>query len=88
MYEIKYTRQAAKDIVNLKSAKLDGSAKELIAVIKNNPYQNPPIYEKLTGNLTGAYSRRINRKHRLVYQVFENENIIKVLSLWTHYENI
>ncbi len=88
MYEVKYTKQAQKDIPNLKSAKLDSTAKELIAVIKENPYQNPPPYEKLIGNLSGALSRRINRKHRLVYEVFEQEKVIKILSLWTHYESI
>ena len=86
MYNIIYTKTAVKDINNLKSAHLDKTAKALIDVIKNNPFQNPPPYEKLVGNLQGAYSRRINIKHRLVYEVIEEKKIIKILSLWTHYE--
>lgn len=86
MYSIVYTKKAAKDIQYLKSAKLDKKAKTLIEIIKENPYQTPPPYEKLQGDLLGAYSRRINIKHRLVYEVLENEEIIKIVSLWTHYE--
>ena len=71
MYTIVYTRKAASDIPKLKAAKLDRKAKALIEVIKNNPYQTPPPYEKLVGDLYGAYSRRINIKHRLVYEVLE-----------------
>ena len=88
MFDIKYTKQALKEIQNLKSANLDTTAKQLIEVIKDNPFQNPPPYEKLKGNLLGAYSRRINRKHRLVYEVLELENTVKIISMWTHYENI
>ena len=65
---------------------LDEKAKALISVIKENPFQNPPPYEKLVGDLNGSYSRRINVQHRLVYDVFEEEQTIKILSLWTHYE--
>ena len=86
MYEIVYTKTAAKDIPKLKSAHLDAKAKELISVIRENPYQNPPPYEKLVGDLKGPYSRRINGQHRLVYEVFEQEQVIKVVSLWSHYE--
>lgn len=86
MYEIVYTKTATKDISKLKSAHLDGKAKELIAVIRENPYQNPPPYEKLVGDLKGLYSRRINGQYRLVYEVFEREQIIKIVSLWSHYE--
>lgn len=75
-----------KDIPKLKSAKLEDKAKLLIEIIKKNPYTNSPRYEKLVGNLEGAYSRRINLKHRLVYEIFEEEKIIKIISLWTHYE--
>ena len=75
-----------KDIPKLKSAGLDTQAKTLITIIEKNPHQNSPPYEKLSGNLKGAYSRRINRKHRLVYQVFEEERTIKIISMWTHYK--
>lgn len=86
MYTIVYTRKAASDIPKLKAAKLDRKAKALIEVIKNNPYQTPPPYEKLVGDLYGAYSRRINIKHRLVYEVLEEVHTVKIISLWTHYE--
>ena len=85
-YAIVYTKQAVNDIENLKSAKLDGKAKKLIDIIKINPFQNPPPYEKLIGDLSGAYSRRINIKHRLVYEVNDKDNIIKIIRMWTHYE--
>lgn len=88
MYEIFYTKAAAKDIPRLKAAHLDGKAKALIALIKENPYQTPPSYEKLMGDLQGLYSRRINVQHRLVYEVFEAEKKIKIISLWSHYERI
>ena len=86
MYTIVYTRKAASDIPKLKAAKLDRKAKALIEVIKNNPSQTPPPYEKLVGDLYGAYSRRINIKHRLVYEVLEEAHTVKIISLWTHYE--
>lgn len=86
MYAIVYTKTALKDIPKLKAAHLDGKAKELIAVIRENPYQTPPPYEKLVGDLKGLYSRRINQQHRLIYEVFEREQTIKVISLWSHYE--
>lgn len=86
MYSIVYTKKAVNDIPNLKSAKLDKKAKDLIELIRENPYQTPPPYEKLQGDLQGAYSRRINIKHRLVYEVFEEEQTVKIISLWTHYE--
>lgn len=86
MYKIVYTKTAAKDVPKLKAAHLDATAKSLIEVIKNNPYQVPPPYEKLVGDLQGAFSRRINVKHRLVYEVFESEKAVKILSLWSHYE--
>ena len=88
MYTILYTKRTKKEIENLKSAKLDGTTLKLIEVLKNNPFQNPPPYEKLTGDLKNYYSRRINAQHRLVYQVFNDENIVKIVSLWSHYENI
>ncbi len=86
MYKIFYTKTAVKDIPKLKSAHLDKTAKALIEIIKENPYQNPPTYEKLVGNMSGLYSRRINIQHRLVYQVFEEEKSIKIISIWSHYE--
>ncbi|RDU71222.1 Txe/YoeB family addiction module toxin [Helicobacter brantae] len=85
-YQIFYTKKALEDIPKLKSAKLDTKAKNLILLIKSNPYQNPPPYEKLKGILQGAYSRRINIKHRLVYEIIEESKVIKIISLWTHYE--
>ena len=86
MYKITYTKAATKDIPKLKAAHLDSKAKALIEVIRKNPYQTPPSYEKLVGDLHGLYSRRINVQHRLVYEVFEEEQTIKIISLWTHYE--
>lgn len=85
-YQVFYTKKALEDIPRLKSAKLDTKAKNLISLIKNNPYQTPPPYEKLKGILQGAYSRKINIKHRLVYEVIEEDKAIKIISLWTHYE--
>ena len=86
MYRIVYTKTAAQDIQKLKAAHLDQKARALIEVIRNNPYQAPTCYEKLVGNLKGLYSRRINIQHRLVYEIFEEEKTIKIISLWTHYE--
>lgn len=86
MYTIVYTKKAAADIPKLNSAKLDTKAKALIEILRENPYQTPPPYEKLIGDLQGAYSRRINVKHRLVYEVLEEVNAVKIISLWTHYE--
>lgn len=88
MYTLKYHKKALKEITKLKENNLDIKAKRLIDLIKENPYQTPPPYEKLTGDLKGLYSRRINIQHRLVYQVFEAEKIIKIISLWSHYENL
>ena len=86
MYSIVYTNQAAGDIPKLKAARLDKKAKALIDLLRENPYQTPPPYEKLVGNLKGAYSRRINIQHRLVYEVVEDAKTVKILSLWTHYD--
>lgn len=86
MYEIFYTKKAKLDIPKIKAAKLDIKTKALIEIIKKNPYQNPPSYEKLLGDLEGAYSRRINIKHRLVYEVYEEEKVVKIISMWSHYE--
>jgi toxin YoeB len=81
-----YTRQAQKDVSKLAEAGLKQKATELLEILTRNPYQNPPPYEKLVGDLTGAYSRRINVHHRLVYQVLDAERIVKVIRLWSHYE--
>ena len=97
MYKIVYTKQATKDIEKLKSANIALKAKNLIEVIRKNPYQNPPRYEKLVGKLDGILSRRINIQHRLVYQVYEEpfeqdgvnyQGTIKVIRMWTHYDGI
>jgi Txe/YoeB family toxin of toxin-antitoxin system len=86
MYKIVFTKTAVRDITNLKAAHLDSKARALIDVIRENPYQSPPSYEKLAGDLKGLYSRRINLRHRLVYQVIEEAQTVKIISLWTHYE--
>lgn len=86
MWELYFTKQAKKDARNLASANLKPKAQTLLEIIQNNPYQTPPPYEKLVGDLNGAYSRRINIKHRLVYQILEEEMAIKVLRMWTHYD--
>ena len=86
MYKIVYDKKAVNDIPKLKAAGLDKKVKNLIEIIKENPFINPPPYEKLVGDLSGLYSRRINIKHRLVYQVYEDENAIKILGMWTHYD--
>ena len=88
MYKIQYHKKAVKEIEKLKMNRLDSKVKKLIDIIKENPYQNPPPYEKLTGDLKDYYSRRINIQHRLIYQVIEKENTVRILSMWTHYENV
>ena len=85
-YQLLYTKAAQKDAKNLSAAGLKDKALLLLAIVAENSFQNPPPYEKLIGDLLGAYSRRINIQHRLVYQVLEAEKIVKVLRLWTHYE--
>lgn len=86
MYAIVYTKTALKDIPKLKAAHLDQRAQALIEILRKNPYQTPPTYEKLIGDLKGLYSRRINIQHRIVYQVIEDERIVKITSMWSHYE--
>ncbi len=86
MYQIVYTKTAVKHIKNLKSAGLSDKAKRLVNIIRENPFQTPPPYEKLVGEMSGLYSRRINIQHRLIYQVYETEKTIKIISLWSHYE--
>jgi len=85
-WELVYTKQAQKDAKKLSSAGLKDKAQKVLDMVKVNPYQNPPPYEKLIGDLAGAYSRRINIQHRVVYQIYEEEKAIKVIRLWTHYE--
>ena len=86
MWELRYTNQAKKDAKKLASSGLKNKAQELLEIVSNNPYQNPPPYEKLVGDLAGAYSRRINIQHRLVYQVYQDIQTVKILRMWTHYE--
>ena len=86
MWSLHYTKQAQNDAHKLASSGLKENAQELLKLIENNPFQNPPPYEKLIGDLAGAYSRRINIQHRLVYQVLEEQKAVKVLRLRTHYE--
>ena len=86
MYSVFFTKQAQKDIPKLKAAHLDAKVKQLIEIIRENPFANPPAYERLIGDLQGAYSRRINIQHRLVYTVLESQKAVKILSVWTHYE--
>ncbi len=88
MYKIIYTKLAVKDIPKLKSANLDKKALALIDILREKPFQTPPPYEKLLGDLQGLCSRRINIKHRLVYQVLEQEKTVKIISMWTHYEKV
>lgn len=85
-WKLVYTKQAQKDAKKLAAAGLKQKAQELLVMLAGNPYQNPPPFEKLVGDLNGAYSRRINIQHRLVYQVLDEERVIKVLRLWSHYE--
>lgn len=83
MYRIVFTRQAVKDYENVRSSALGGKVKRLLSVLEEDPYQPP--YEKLVGDLAGAFSRRINLQHRLVYEVLEEEKAVKILRMWTHY---
>tara|TARA_Y100000813_G_C23995595_1_gene273316 strand:- start:365 stop:649 length:285 start_codon:yes stop_codon:yes gene_type:complete len=85
-WKLVYTKHAQKDAKKLSSAGLKPKAQELLALIAEDPYRKPPPFEKLVGDLAGAYSRRINIQHRLVYQVLEAERVVKVIRLWSHYE--
>lgn len=95
MYKIVFTKQAVKDLQKLKNAGISENAKDLVNIIRNNPYQNPPRYEKLVGNLEGVLSRRINYQHRLAYKVYEDnfeendmeyQGTVKIIRMWTHYD--
>ena len=81
-----FTKQAQKDAKKLRASGLKTQAERLLSILAKNPFQNPPPYEKLVGDLSGAYSRRINIQHRLVYQVLDDVKTVKVIRLWTHYE--
>lgn len=85
-WELVYTKHAQKDAQKLASANLKDKAVALLNVLRENPFQNPPPYEKLVGDISGAYSRRINIQHRLVYQVIDDQHTVKVLRMWSHYE--
>jgi len=86
MWRLVYTKQAQKDARKITAAGLQPKAEKLMDILRENPYKVPPPYEKLIGDLSGTYSRRINIKHRLVYQVIEEEKIVKVIRMWSHYE--
>ena len=86
MWTLYFTEQAQKDAGKLASSVLKTKAQQLLTILQSDPWQNPPPFEKLVGDLSGAYSRRINIQHRLVYQVLESEKAVKILRLWTHYE--
>ncbi len=97
MYRIVFEKQALKDLERLKTANISQKAKAIVDILRANPYQNPPGYEKLVGNLDGLYSRRINIKHRLVYQVYQEpvtidgvkyQGTVKIIRMWTHYDHI
>ncbi len=85
-WDIVFSKQALKDAKKLASSGLKPKAQELLAILATNPLQNPPPFEKLVGDLAGAYSRRINIQHRIVYEVFSKEGVVRVLRMWTHYE--
>jgi len=85
-WKVVYTKQAQKDAKKLAASGLKPKAQELLALISEDPFRKPPSFEKLVGDLAGAYSRRINIQHRLVYQVLDDEGVVKVLRLWSHYE--
>jgi len=86
MYQLIFMSQAQKDAKNLSSSGLKSKVMKLLDIIKNNPLQYPPDYEYLKGDMKGLISRRINRQHRVVYEIFENERIIKIYRMWSHYE--
>ena len=86
MWEVVFAKAVAKDAKKLAAAGVKSKAQELLNVLANDPFQNPPPFEKLVGDLDGAYSRRINIQHRLVYEVFKKEHTVRVLRMWSHYE--
>jgi Txe/YoeB family toxin of toxin-antitoxin system len=86
MWKVVFTKQAQKDAKKLSAAGLRSKAEKLIEILRDNPYQIPPPFEKLLGDLAGAFSRRINIRHRLIYQILDGEKMVKVIRMWTHYE--
>jgi len=85
-WKIVFTKQAQKDAKKVSASNLKPKAEKIIKILRQNPFQTPPPYEKLVGDLAGAYSRRLNIQHRIVYQVIDDEKIIKIIRMWTHYE--
>ena len=85
-WRVVFTKQAQKDAKKLAASNLKGKAEALLAILRENPYRTPPPFENLVGDLGGAYSRRINVQHRLIYQVLDDEKTVKVIRMWTHYE--
>ncbi len=86
MWRVVFTKRALKDAKKLSATGLRSKAEKLLDILRENPYQTPPHFEKLLGDLSGAYSRRINIQHRLVYQIMADEKVVKVIRMWTHYE--
>ncbi|MBW2604682.1 MAG: Txe/YoeB family addiction module toxin [Deltaproteobacteria bacterium] len=86
MWRVVFTKQAQKDAKKLSAAGLRPKAEKLIEILRENPYQIPPPFEKLLGDLAGAFARRINIQHRLIYQIFDDEKVVKAIRMWTHYE--
>lgn len=86
MYKLLYTKQAKKDAKKLAESNLKKKAQEIFKILEDDPFQDYPPYEKLIGDLTGAFSRRINIRHRLVYQVSEEQKVVKIIRMWIHYE--
>ena len=86
MYKVIYSSQAQKDAKKVSQSGLKNNIQKIIEILRNNPYQNPPPYEKLLGDLSGSYSRRINIQHRIIYQIYEKDKIVKIICMWTHYE--
>jgi Txe/YoeB family toxin of toxin-antitoxin system len=86
MWRVVFSKQAQKDAKKLSAAGLRSKAEKLIDILRENPYQTPPPFEKLLGDLSGAHSRRINIQHRLIYQILDDEKVVKVIRMWTHYE--
>jgi Txe/YoeB family toxin of toxin-antitoxin system len=85
-WRIFYTKQAQKDAKKVSASNLKPTAEKIIKILRQNPLQTPPPYEKLIGDLAGAYSRRLNIQHRIVYQIIDDEKIVKIIRMWTHYE--
>ena len=86
MWKILFTKQSQKDAEKIARARLKNKVETLLKILEENPYQNPPAFEKLVGDLSGAYSRRINIQHRLIYQIYEEVGTVKIIRMWTHYE--